>query len=315
MKAAVIEQYGAPEVFEIKNIPEPKIQKADDVLIKVYATSVNPIDWKTRKGNLKYFLRASFPVVLSYDAAGIVVETGKKVTKFKKGDKVYARLDRKFGQALAEYAIGSEGTYAKIPEALSFEEAAAIPLASLTAYQGLFEKGRLKRNEHILINGASGGVGHFALQFAKNAGAKVTVTCSKRHWDMIASFNPDEIVDYQADDFKKMPVKYDIIFDAVGKENFLKVKHVLKPGGRYITTLPRPKILIHFLVSLFTGKRVNSLLMVSRGYELEYVNKLINDKKFSVHIDKIFPIEKISEAHQYAEEGHTEGKIVVVINK
>jgi NADPH:quinone reductase-like Zn-dependent oxidoreductase len=112
-----------------------------------------------------------------------------------------------------------------------------------------------------------------------------------------------------------MPVKYDIIFDAVGKENFLKVKDVLNRGGRYITTLPRPKILIHFLVSLFTGKKVNSLLMVSRGDELEYVNQLIKNEKFRVHIDTIFPLEKISEAHQYAEEGHTEGKVVIVINK
>lgn len=170
MKAAVIYQYGPSDVFRIEEIDRPIINN-DEVLIKVRAAAINPVDWKQRQGWHRFFLKAHFPVVLGYDVAGEIVECGSAVTGYKSGDHVYARLTRRFGGAFAEFAAASESILAKKPENISWEEAAAVPLAAITALQGLRDKCELKTGEKVLIIGAAGGVGHFALQLSKAMGA------------------------------------------------------------------------------------------------------------------------------------------------
>jgi len=314
MKAAVINKFGGPEVFSIRDLPLPAPDK-DDVLIKVTASSINPIDWKIRKGYHKYTLGSDFPIIPGFDAAGSVIDTGRNVTRFKKGDAVYGRLDKKFGRAYSEYAIGNESVFAFKPPQISFEEAAAIPLASLTALQALRDKGKIKPNDNVLILGAAGGVGHFALQIARIIQARTVAVSSYRHKQLIETLKPGIFIDYTKENYKQLSEKFDIIFDAVGAESFLSCKHLLKPKGIYITTLPRPKLILHKLLALFTfGKKVRTLIMKARGKELEEINAWIENKGFTVHIDKVFPLDKIADAHRYSEEGHTEGKIVVKIS-
>ena len=315
MKAAVIYEYGSPDVLRIEEIPGPKI-KSDEVLIKVRAAAVNPVDWKQRQGWHRFFLRANFPVVLGYDVAGEIVECGTAITGFKNGDHVYTRLTRRFGGAFAEYATSSENTLAIKPENISWEAAAAVPLAAITALQGLRDKCRLKHGEKVLIIGAAGGVGHFALQLTKILGGVTTAVSSSQHEKMMNQLQPDGFIDYTRNDYKTMKEKYDIIFDAAGVENFLDCKHILNPGGRYLTTLPRPKLLIHKIFALFTkGKKVKTFLMKSSGKDLEIISDLIREERLTICIDSVYPLEKISQAHKRAEEYHTEGKIVIKISE
>jgi len=313
LKAAIINQFGNPEVFEIAEMPIPK-PGDDQLLVEVHASSVNPIDWKTRLGNLKYILGSGFPIVLGYDVAGKVEKTGKNVTGFKPGDLVYGRLDKKFGGALAEYAVGSANVFAPIPKGLSMEKAAAIPLAALTALQGLRDKTHVTLDDDVLVIGAAGGVGHFALQIAKIMGARVTAVCSARHQNMINILKPDRWIDYRTTDYLSEGKKYDVIYDAVGKESFLTCRHILKPGGTYINTLPRPKIILHKFLSVFTrGKKVKTLLMKPRADDLLWINEKIKSGQFQVFIDSVFTLNEISAAHERSEMGHAEGKIVIKI--
>lgn len=315
MKAAVIYEYGTPDVFRIEDISRPTI-KNDEVLIKVRAAAINPVDWKQRQGWHRFFLKANFPVVLGYDVAGEIAECGSAVCGFKNGDQVYTRLTRRFGGAFAEYAAALESILATKPENISWEEAAAVPLAAITALQGLRDKCVLKPGEQVLIIGAAGGVGHFALQLSKVMGGVTIAVCSNRHKKMMDQLQPDGFIDYTLADYKTMNEKYDIVFDAAGVESFPDCKHIINPGGRYLTILPRPKLLIHKTYALFTkGKKVKTFLMKSSGSDLEIISGLIREEKLKIYIDSIYPLEKIAQAHKRAEEYHTEGKIVIRISK
>ncbi len=313
MKAAIINEFGSPEVFEVKEVTDAQLVKENDVTIEMKASGINPVDWKTRKGNLKMILGSPFPIILGYDAAGIVKKTGSSVTLFQPGDRVHGRLDKKFGKAYAELAVCSENALAKLPKAISFEEGAAIPLASLTALQALRDKGKIKTGQEVLINGASSGVGHYALQLAKYYGAVTTAVCSSRHKKMMDELKPDYHIDYEKIDFTQSEKKYDLIFDVVGKETFLSCKHNLKKSGTYITSLPRPKLLVHKPLAMLLGKKVKTLLMKPLGDDISFMDELILQKKVKSYIDKIYPLEKIAEAHKYSQTGRAEGKIVIKI--
>lgn len=312
MKAAVINKYGDPDVFEIIDVREP-LPKEHEVMIRVYASSINPVDWKLRNGNWRFLFRGKFPVILGFDASGEVIKVGNKVTKFKPGDTVISRLDRKFGGAYAEYAVGSESTFSLIPAGLTYEQAAALPLAGVYALQALRDKGKISKDKKVLINGASGGVGHFAVQLAKILGGEVTAITSHRHKQMMDELKPDRWIDYTKQDFLRQVDKYDIIFDVVGNKNFFKCKHILKRGGIYITSLPRPKLLIHKGYSVFTGKKVKGFLMKSKASDLDLLCKFVEEGSLKIYVDQIFNLSEISKAHHYSQSGRAEGKIVVKI--
>ncbi len=313
MKAAIIKQFGGPEVFSIEEVPKPE-PGPRQVLIRVHASSINPVDWKMRTGSHKKLLGAPFPIILGFDAAGTVDAVGDKATQYKPGDRVYGRLDVKYGGALAEYALGSEKVFASIPDELDFITAAAIPMAAQTALQALRDKGRIREGQKVLVNGASGGGGHMALQIAELHGAEVTAVCSAGHREMMETLRPHHWVDYQKTPVPTLEKKYDLFFDAVGTESFLTVKHLLTGNGVYITTLPRLKLLAHKLVALFHPfRKVRTLLQKSRGSELKLINLWIEEGMFRVWIDDVYTLDEIVEAHRYASEYKADGKIVVEI--
>lgn len=313
MKAAVIYEYGGPEVFRYEEIPQPKIGE-HEVLVEVHAASVNPVDWKQRKGNHKLFLKARFPIVPGYDISGRIIQCGSEVRNFKDGDQVFCRLTKRFGGAFAEYASATESALSLKPDNMDHIHAAAIPMAGQTALQALRDKGRIKPGQKILIIGAAGGVGHYALQLSRIFSAKTTAVCSSRHEKLLALLKPDHYIDYNKEDYQDGDKCYDIIFDAAGVKTFLSCQKILAPGGVYITVLPRLKLLVHKIFALFTkGKKVRSLLQKSKGSDLEVLKNLVEEEKLISVIDSIYPLGKVSEAHKRAESYSTEGKIIIKI--
>jgi NADPH:quinone reductase-like Zn-dependent oxidoreductase len=311
MKALVINKFGNPDVFEISDISEPEL-KANEILIEVTAGSVNPIDWKQRRGNHRFIFGSPFPIVLGYDVAGIVVKRGSDIEKFEVGDRVCGVLNNKYGCGLGMFAKGTEKCFAKVPDDMDLSESAAIPLAGLTALQALRDFGKVGKENKILIIGAAGGVGHYAVQIAAILGAKIFAVAGKSHKDFIEKLANVVFIDYNSTDILKTDERFDVIFDVVGKYSFPKCKKLLLPGGIYITTLPRPKIIIHTIISFFTqGKKVKTLLMKHNSSDLQQILEWIEDKRLKICIDKVFHIDNVSKAHEYSEAGHTEGKILI----
>lgn len=313
MKAAVIYEYGSPDVFRTEEVTVPVIRK-NEILVRVHAASVNPVDWKQRKGNHKFFLKARFPVIPGYDVSGVVEKCAEGVTDFKPGDEVYCRLRRRFGGAFAEYAPAQIEATALKPRSIDHLQAAGIPLAGQTALQALRDKVNLQPGMKLMVIGAAGGVGHFALQIARLYQAEITAVCSSSHKELLDKLNPDHHIDYHQTDYLKAGRKYDVIFDAAGKQTFLSCRNILNNGGVYITSLPRPKILVHKLVSMFTrGKRVKTLLQRPRSRDLEALAQLVDEGKLEVIIDSVHLLENAADAHRRAEEYSTRGKIIIKV--
>ncbi len=316
MKAAVINQYGPPSVLRYVDVDRPSI-KPNQMLVKVHASSVNPIDWKIRRGMLQFLTGRSFPIILGFDVSGEVVQVGDLVTRFQPGDLIYARLDQLVGGAYAEYAAVSEKVAALKPANMTHAQAAAVPLAGLTALQALRDEGKLEVGHKVLINGASGGVGTFAVQLAKVLGAgEVTGVCSRANSDLVASLGADRLIDYTQQDFTQDTVKYDIIFDVVGNRSFLDCKKVLQPKGVYITTQPFPTdFLQSFLTYLLPGQKYQVILMKSNHDDLAFLAEQIEEGKIRAVIDRTYPLSELAAAHTYSEEGHAIGKIVITMDR
>ena len=311
MQAAIIARYGPPDVLKIADIPRPAVAE-DQVLIHVHAAGVNPIDWRIRSGSMRFLLPARFPLVLGFDVAGVVDAIGNRVTQFKAGDEVYCLLDGKHGGGYAEYAVASEGVVAAKPAGLSFIEAAGVPLANLTALQALRDLGKIASGQSVLINGASGGVGSFAVQLAKAYGATVTGVCSKRNAGLVQDLGAGEVIDYQERDFTRGHQQFDIIFDAVGKSSFWACRRVLRPEGRYISTLPTPgNVLASLLTWPFAGRRCRMVLARPNGDDLRLVKKFIEEGSLRVVIDRVFPLHEASQAHEVSQAKHARGKLVL----
>lgn len=313
MKAAIINRYGSAEALHYTDVEKPQIE-SDRMLVRVYATSVNPIDWKIRKGMLKVLTGSKFPIILGFDVSGEVVEVGSRVTSFKPGDSIYARLDRATGGAYAEYAAVSEKVAAPKPTNMSHEAAAAVPLAGMTALQALRDKGKLEVGQKVLINGASGGVGTFAVQIAKALGAAVTAVCSTPNLELVKSLGADRVIDYTQHDFTKDAVKYDIVFDVVGNRSLSECKNVLQPKGIYITTQPFPgKFFQSFLTSLLPGQKCQVILQRSNSADLIYLKEQIEAGKIRSVIDRTYPLSETAAAHAYSETERAVGKVVISI--
>lgn len=317
MKAAVINKFGDPSVFEVSNMDKPEINE-DQILIQVYTSSINPIDWKQRKGNHKLILGSAFPIVLGYDVCGVVESVGKKHRSFKQGDLVYGVLDNKYGGAYAEYAVGNENCFCLKPDSISNSEAAAFPMVSLTALQALRDKAKVKEGTTVLVNGASGGVGHMVMQIAKLMGAKLIAVASTESKTFVEQFEPDEYIDYMKESVYDINYKVDVVFDIASNLIFRKSKKILKPNGiyinlEYINTIK--KMPVYFFQQLFSkGKKVKSLLMKHSAKDLEIISNWIKGGRLKVHIDEEFSLKNISAAHDYAQNGHNKGKNVIVIN-
>jgi 2-desacetyl-2-hydroxyethyl bacteriochlorophyllide A dehydrogenase len=323
MKAVVINKFGTSEVLEVvKDHPIPSIDD-NQVLLKVKAASVNALDWKIRRGMLKMILGADFPVVLGNDAAGIVVQCGEKVSKFKPGDRVYCMLDAnsyaskngfaKSG-AYAEYAVTREDTLALMPEVLSYEEAAALPLCSLTAYQALIHKAKIKRSNKVLINGASGGVGIYAVQIAKLIGASVTAVCGPNGIETVEALGADIVIDYTKSDITKLQESFDVIYDIVASTSYKKVKGQLSDNGMFISNIAPPIVFIFpFLQKFRLSKRHTYAWVKPSGKDLKKIATLVNKGLVKPVIEKVFSLDNIREAHEYCESGKIVGKIALKV--
>ncbi|MBW4515752.1 MAG: NAD(P)-dependent alcohol dehydrogenase [Timaviella obliquedivisa GSE-PSE-MK23-08B] len=318
-KAAVIRCYGKPDVFQVEEIDLPQI-RPDQMLVRVHATSINPIEWKMRKGMLKLLTGNKFPMVLGFDLSGEVVEVGSQVTKFKPGDLVYACLDQAKGGAYAEYVAVSEKVVALKPTNLTHEQAAAVPLAAMTALQGIRDQGQFKVGQRVLINGASGGVGVFAIQVAKVLGAgEVVGVCSSANLERVMSLGADRVIDYAQQDFTQQQFtpeqdKYDLVFDVVGNRSLSDCQSVLQPWGRYVTTQPYPNNYFQsFLTSLLPGQRYKVILLKTNGVDLAYLTEQIEAGKIQSVIDRTYSLSQMAEAHAYSETERAVGKIVIAI--
>lgn len=316
MKAAVIDRYGSPDVLRYADVDKPVI-KADQMLVRVYASSVNPIDWKIRKGLLQFLTGYQFPLILGFDVAGEVVEVGSQVTRFRVGDRIYARLDQLAGGAYAEYAAVAERVAAHKPANMSDEEAAAVPLAGLTALQALRDEGHFAAGQRVLINGASGGVGTYAVQIAKVLGASSIVgVCSARNADLVKSLGCDRVIDYQQQDFTQDATKYDVVFDAVGNRSFDDCKRVLQPNGYYVTTQPYPANYVQsFFTAFLPGPKYKVILLKSNTADLEFLKQQIEAGHIRSVIDRTYPLAETAAAHQQGETERTVGKVVITIGE
>ena len=322
MKAIVYHNYGSPDVLRCEEIEKPRPEN-NEVLIKVRAASVNPYDWHFMRGE-PYFLRAGAGLRkpknkgLGVDVAGQVGAVGRNVTRFKPGDQVFGA-----GRgAFAEYACASESRLAMKPENVTFEQAASVPIAALTALQALRDKGQLQAGQKVLINGAAGGVGTFAVQIAKALGAEVTGVCSTRNMEMVRSIGADQVIDYTQADFTKSSQRYDLILDCIGNHSLVACKRVLNRKGIYAGVGgPSSPWMMSFLarviaasvLSLFISQRMGIVGAKLNKEDLTILRDLLQDRKVTPVIDRHYALSEVPEAIRYLEKGHARGKVVITI--
>ncbi len=312
MKAVVIHQYGGPEVLHFEEMPKPS-PKPGEVLVRVRAASVNPIDWQIRSGALKYVMRKSFPLVLGVDFAGEVAEAPPG-SGFAVGDAVMASMHGDTG-AFAEFVVAPENIVARKPTNMSFEEAASVPATSMTALQALRDHAHVREGQTVLVNGASGGVGLFAVQLARALGAaSVTAVCGARSFDMVKGLGADTLVDYRTTDFTKQRTHYDVIIDTVSQGSFAGARAVLQKPGVYVTTSPKSwfgAFARQALINPFVAQKACVFMLKTNAKDLAFVASLIEDGRVRTVIDKVYPVDAVADAQQYSASGRAQGKLVL----
>ncbi len=321
MKAIVYQKYGSPDVLELREIDRPVIAD-DEVLVRVYASSVNPAEWYSMTG--LFIGRTDLGLLkpkntrLGVDFAGVVEAVGANVTRFRPGDEVYGG---KVG-AFAEYVtVREQRAVALKPTNATFEQAAAVPTAALTALQGLRDVGQIQPGQQVLINGASGGVGTFAVQIAKALGAEVTGVCSTRNVEMVRSLGADHVVDYTREDFTRSERRYNLLLDVVGSRSWSEYKRVLKPEANFVivggpkTPLigPMSHVIKVYLASLRSSQKAAFFVANLNKEDLEVLQGLIETGKVTPFIDRTYPFGELPEAMRYLGEGHARGKIVITM--
>jgi NADPH:quinone reductase-like Zn-dependent oxidoreductase len=313
MQAIGFRQYGAADVLEPLQVARPKVTP-NSVLLRVAAAGINPADWRIRRGQLRFLMRAPFPYIPGADVAGTVIEVGSAVTRFQPGDAVYAMRPTIAGGGYAEYVAVDAAAVAAMPANLSFVEAAAVPLAALTALQALRDKAQLQPNMHLLVNGASGGVGTFAVQIAKAMGARVTAVCSGRNADLVRSLGADAVRDYTQADITGGNDRYDRVFDAIGHYPFLKWRRVLVPQGMLVSVHPLVGNPISQGLARLSGRRLASVIVQPSGTDLETLTGWMNAGQVRPVIDQVYPLAEAAAAHRHSETQRAQGKLVLVVD-
>lgn len=302
MKAIQIEEYGDESVLQYTDVERPK-PKADEILVKIHAASVNPIDWKIRDGRGKA-LGKQLPLILGADFAGIIEEIGSEITKFKVHEAVYGKI---LTGCYAEYVIVKETELGRKPKNLNYNEAAAIPMGALTSWQAIFETAKLKSGQKILIHAASGGVGSMAVQLAKAKGAYVIGTASARNKEFVKNLGVDEFIDYTSTSFEEVVKDVDVVFDAVGGDTLARSFQVLKKGGFLVTIVEKPSQELadeYGVIAQHIASRPNS-------EQFEEITQLVEQNKVKPHIEKVLPLSEAKEAQILSKAGHTRGKIIL----
>ncbi len=318
MKAVVIDRFGGLDQLSIREMPRPE-PGVGEVLIRVQAAGVNPLDWKIRQGQLRLLLGSKFPKILGVDVAGEVSAVGSGVSQFRVSDPVFALLNPTRAGGYAEYVVAQESAVAKRPEGLSAEDAAALPVAGLTALQSLRDLGELAEGQALLVNGASGGVGTFAVQIGKILGAEVVGVCRGCNAELVRGLGADEVIDYTREDFTSRPAWFDVVLDAVAQRSFSACSRVLSSRGTYISTLPGPGLFFWMaagpLAGLFGSKKRAKLIVVKkRGEDLDLLARWVVEGKLRPLIEQVFPLEAVREAHERSESGRVRGKIVLRVS-
>jgi NADPH:quinone reductase-like Zn-dependent oxidoreductase len=312
MKAVVIRKYGKNDVVEIGEMPKPRCA-AGMVLLKVHAASVNPLDWKIRSGMLRFITGSKFPKVLGSECAGEVVETSG-VSKLSQGDQLIGLSSARSLGAFGEYVCLPETKTFPKPAAISFEEAACIPIAGLTALQALRDHGRIAPGKKVLINGASGGVGTFAVQISALYGAETTGVCSTANIALVKKLGADRVIDYGVVDFAKERYRYDVIFDAVAKRSFAECNKTLNPKGVYVTTVPSfSSILNQYLIGYVSSRKARSMWIKPNSSDMTWMTSHVESGRIRVVIDKVFSLDQAKEALAYSESARAKGKIVLKV--
>lgn len=318
MKAIINKSYGSPEVLQLMEVERPEPNE-DQVLIKVLAASVNKADWHVMRGKpipVRLMTGMSKPKykTLGADVSGIVERVGKNVQQFKPGDEVFGELSATGFGGFAEFVITDEKRIAKKPSNLSHELAAALPMASLTAVQGLRSKGKISEGQQVLINGASGGVGGFAIQIAKAFGAHVTAVCSANKEANAKKFGADEVIDYNQTNFTEGTSSYDLIFDVIGNHPVRSINKVLKKGGRYVScTFSLRALVLGPWKSITEDKKFINLISSATQSDLQFICKLAEESKLMPHIQKIFTLDDVPEAVGMMGKGGMTGKLIITI--
>jgi len=328
MRAVVYTDYGPPDVLEVKDIKKPE-PNDDQVLVKVHAAAVNPYDWHFIRGT-PYMMRMMMGGLrkpkdprIGVDYAGTVEAVGKNVTRFKPGDEVFGNRSGAFAEYLCARA---DRAIALKPANMTFEQAAGVPVAGLTALQGLRDKGKVQPGQKVLINGASGGVGTFAVQIAKSLGAEVTGVCSGRNVDLVRSLGADHVIDYTKEDFTKDDERYDVILDNVGTQPLSGFRRVLKPNGicvmiggggpnegKWVGPMARP--IKAMLISPFISQKMGMMMAQGNKDDLNILADLMESGKVKPVIDRTYPLSEIREAIRYLEAGHARGKVIITVGE
>ncbi len=322
MRAVVQKRYGAPDRLRLAEIAKPSIGD-DGVLVRVCAASANPLDWHFMRG-LPYLVRMGNGwrgpenPVRGVDVAGVVEAVGKDVTAFHPGDEVFGHCSGTF----AEYVRGTERNFAPKPSRLTCEQAAAIPVAGYTALQGLRDRGQVKSGQRVLVNGAAGGVGTFAVQIAKAMGAEVTGVCGTASVDLVRSLGADRVIDYTKEDFTREKRRYDVIFDAVGNRSLSACRRALTSTGtlvlvgtvshgRFIGPMVRP--MRSTIAGRFSKQHMGFFVAVNKKDDLLALKDLVEADKVTPVVDRVYPLSEAAEAMRYLEAGHAHGKVVITV--
>jgi len=332
MKAYIINRYNKTDKLQLVDVPEP-IVKENDVMVEVHSASINQLDAKLKSGEFKLLLPYKFPLILGHDVAGIVAKVGKKVSRFKVGDAVFARpADFRIG-TFAEFIAVNENDVALKPNNISMEEAASIPLVALTVWQAFVEKAKIKKGQKVFIQAGSGGVGTIAIQLAKHLGATVATTTSANNFELIKSLGADVAIDYKTQDFETILKDYDLVLNSQDEKTLEKSLRILKPDGNVIsisgppdTTFAKEMGLNLFMktVIFFLSRKVRSqakklgvnysfLFMQANGKQLSEISNLIETDVISPVIDKVFSFEQLNEAMTYVSSGRAKGKVIVKV--
>jgi NADPH:quinone reductase-like Zn-dependent oxidoreductase len=322
MKAILFPKYGSPDVLQLTEVEKPTPNE-NQVLIKVLVASTNPLDWHRMRGEPflarmgEGLLKPKNPK-LGADIAGRVEAVGKNVTEFKPGDEVFGAVG---AGGFAEFVCTREKNLALKPGNISFEAAAAAPVVGFTALQGLRDTGQIRAGQKVLVNGASGGVGHFAVQIAKSYGAEVTGVCSTRNLDMVRSIGADHVVDYTREDFSRNGQRYDLIYDAIGNRSVSDYQRALSPRGICViagfTSLPRlfGHLVMGRLMSKAGGKKIGMMGVSNANKEdLIMIKELLETGKVVPVIDKSYLLSEAAEAIRYLEKGHARGKVIIIVD-
>jgi NADPH:quinone reductase-like Zn-dependent oxidoreductase len=329
MKAALVHAYGSADELRVEDVPKPE-PGPRDARVRVCASSVNPVDWKLRSGGQRNIVRYRLPWILGLDVSGVVDAVGAEVTRFKVGDEVWSSPRHTRPGAYAEYMCVDERELAKKPKKLTHDEAATLPLVALTAYQCLFDKGKLERGQTVLVQAGSGGVGAAAIQLAKHAGARVVTTCSGKNAELVTKLGADQVIDYTKERFDDVLSNVDLVLDSIGEPVFAGNLKVLRRGGRMsnisvdvpgfverygatlsLFPLAAWMIWMHVYPLVAKGIHVRHVIKRCDGEQLARIAELVDEGALAPTVEKVFALDDIAAAHRMSETGRVRGKIAV----